>query len=139
MIQRFEVKPFPSFPVADETKAPHHVAGDKLSCKVPQFIGRRKRQPRAFRGLKGNMTPTQDVELFHGRFEGRREVVAASLVGLEDAMTGHIFCALSLNKGPDALLNGGSIRASQAKQNGRRAPWCQETAPFPWVPTRHQT
>ena len=72
MIQRFEVEPFPSFPMADETKASHHVTGDKLSGKVTQFIGRRKRQPRAFRGLKGDMSSTQDVDFFHGRFEGRR-------------------------------------------------------------------
>ena len=72
MIQRFEVKPFPSFFMADETKPLHHVARDKLSGKMTQFIGRRKRQPRAFRGLKGNVSPTQDVDLFHGRFEGVR-------------------------------------------------------------------
>ena len=58
MIQRFEVEPFPSFPQADEAKALHHVTGDELSGKVTQFIGRRKRQPRALRGLDCNMSST---------------------------------------------------------------------------------
>lgn len=71
MIQRFEVKSFPSFLLADETKALHHVTGDQLGGKVTQIIGRRKRKPRAFRGLEGNMTSTQDVDFFHGRLEGR--------------------------------------------------------------------
>lgn len=72
MIQRFEVEPFPSFLLAEETKALHHVTGDQLSGEVTQIIGRRKRQPRAFGGLEGNMPSTQDVDFFHGRLEGRR-------------------------------------------------------------------
>ena len=72
MIQGLEVEPLPSFPLADKTKASHHVTGGQLSGKVTQFIGRRKRQPRAHRGLNGDMSTAQDVDFFHGCFEGRR-------------------------------------------------------------------
>ena len=72
MIQSLEVEPLPSFPLADKTEASHHVTGGQLSGKVTQFIGRRKRQPRAHKGLNGDMSSAQDVDFFNGCFEGRR-------------------------------------------------------------------
>ena len=112
VIQRFEVEPLPSFLMADKTKALHHVPGDQLSGKMAQFIGRRKRQPRAFRSAEGYMPSTQNLDHDHGRFEGRRQVVAAPLVGLEDANRGHLLRPLRLDKILDALLDGPSICAS---------------------------
>lgn len=139
MIQRFEVEPLAAFFIADKAKALNHVTGDQLRGKVAQFIGRREGEPGALRGVEGHMASTQDVDLVHGRFEGRRQVIAASLVGLEDAHAGHVFRPFRLDKIPDALLNGASIRASQAEQHGRRAAWCQQTAPLSWVSARDQT